>query len=77
MLYQVEIRLVDDSILSESMEAMRLWLDERRFEPAIFRYAFGQKAIVFHVDFPVELEAAEFATAFGGKLVRGGSPMAI
>jgi hypothetical protein len=77
MLYQVEIRLVEDSILSERMEAMRLWLDERRFEPAAFRYAFAQKTIVFRVDFPVEGEAAEFATAFGGKLVGNGSTMAI
>jgi hypothetical protein len=77
MLYQVEIRLVEDSILSERMEAMRLWLDERHFEPTTFRYAFAHQAIVFRVDFPIELEAAEFAIAFDGKLVGNGSPMAI
>ena len=75
-MFQVEIPIAEDGALSDRMEKMRTWLDERRFEPATFRYTFIHQGIVCRVDFPIEAEAAEFATAFDGKLI-GGSPMAI
>jgi hypothetical protein len=75
-MFQVEIRVPEDSALSDRMEEMRMWLDERHFEPANFRYSFGLPGIVCRVDFPVEQEATAFAGAFEGKLV-GGSPIAI
>ena len=75
-MFQVEIQVPDEAPLPDRMEQMRTWLDERRYEPATFRYTFCSGAILFRVDFPVEAEANEFATAFGGKLV-GGAPQAI
>ena len=75
-MFQVEIRISDDTTLSDRMEQMRTWLDQRHFEPATFRYAFTHHGFVCPVDFPVEAEAAAFATAFNGRLVSG-SPMVI
>ena len=53
------------------MEKMRTWLDQRRFEPATFRFSFANPGIVCRIDFPVEMEAAGFATTFEGKLTSG------
>lgn len=75
-MFQVEICIAEDTALPDRMEKMRTWLDDHRFEPATFRYAFARQGIVCRVDFPVEEEAAAFAGAFEGKLV-GRSLMAI
>jgi hypothetical protein len=76
-MFQVKIAILDDhTVLSDRMEAMRIWLDERRCEPTSFRYGFLHHAIVCRVDFPAEAEALEFANAFNGELI-GGSPAAI
>jgi len=72
-MFQVDIPIPDGVTLSDRMEEMRTWLNQRRFEPATFRYAFAPHGIVWQVDFPVEAEAAAFATAFEGKLVTGSS----
>ena len=53
------------------MEKMRTWLDQRRFEPATFRFSFANPGIIYGIDFPVETEAAAFATAFEGRLTSG------
>ena len=65
---QVEIRIAEDAALSDRMEKMRTWLDQRRFEPATFRFSFANSGIICRIDFQVETEAAEFATTFEGKL---------
>ena len=76
-MFQVKIAIADDQIaLSDRMEAMRIWLDERRCEPTLFRYAFAHHLTVCRVDFPAEVDALEFANAFDGELM-GGSAAAI
>lgn len=75
-MFQVEIRIAEDTALSDRMEKMRTWLDERRFEPATFRFSFANPGIICRIDFPLEAEAAAFAAAFEGKLTSG-SRMAI
>jgi len=67
-MFQVEVRVADGSALPDRMEKMRIWLDERHFEPATFRYSFIPNGILFRIDFPAEAEATEFATAFDGSL---------
>ena len=68
-MFQVEIRIPEETGLSGGMEAMRTWLDHRHFEPAGFRYAFTRHGVVCRVDFPVEAEAVAFAAEFSGSLV--------
>ena len=70
-MFQVEIRIAEDGALSERMEKMRTWLDQSRCEPATFRFSFANPGIICRVDFPIETEAAAFATAFEGKLTSG------
>jgi hypothetical protein len=52
------------------MTRMRVWLDSRHFEPAVFRYDQIDRAVVIRVDFAVEDEAAAFAQEFAGTLLR-------
>ncbi len=52
--------------LSGTMAAMRIWLDERRFEPSSFTYNdFGDRVLV-RVEFKIAEEANAFARCFGG-----------
>jgi len=67
-MFAVEILLIDEEKLANTMERMRTWLDHKRFEPAVFRYSFETGGIRVHVEFPVEVEAAAFARAFDGSL---------
>ena len=53
----------------EQMTAMRLWLDDHRFEPSTFRYSEDGNDIVIDVGFKVEAEAAAFSTRFNDKAV--------
>jgi len=76
-MFPVEVSLAERDKLVETIEAMRTWLDHKRFEPAVFRYSFAHSWILFQVDFVIEAEAAEFARAFGGKLVDLGRRMAV
>jgi hypothetical protein len=64
-----EIRVANRE-LAVGMTRMREWLDRHRFPPAVFRYDHVDGAVIIHVDFPVEQEAAAFARAFGGMLIR-------
>ena len=76
-MFPVEIPLVDENKLAETLESMRTWLDHKRFEPATFRYSFGAARILFQVDFAIEEEAADFAKAFGGKVLSQEKRMAV
>jgi len=67
-MFLVEIRIPNEDMLTEEMQAMRTWLDHRRFEPATFRYTFAPPAGVFRIDFTDEAQAAAFAAAFGGRV---------
>jgi hypothetical protein len=50
--------------LGTLMAKMRVWLDERRFEPNTFE--FGNARAIIYMEFKIEAEAAAFAEAFNG-----------
>ena len=60
----VVVDLPKDRVES-AMREMRIWLDQRRFEPSTFRSARGGGALI---TFKVEEEARAFAAQFGGKV---------
>jgi hypothetical protein len=61
----VEMRLRPQE-LSGTMAAMRMWLDERRFEPSNFICHACGASVLVRVDFKVAKEADAFARCFGG-----------
>jgi hypothetical protein len=61
---------VGNGEFAAQMTRMRVWLDNRRFEPAVFRYDQVERAVVIRVDFAVEDEAAAFAQEFAGTMLR-------
>lgn len=67
----VEIRLQQPTDLSDGMAAMRVWLDERRFEPSGFRCHDSDTGVTMRVDFTVGSEAEAFAARFGGCVSAG------
>jgi hypothetical protein len=70
-MFQVSISISERTTLAGRMDAMRVWLDQQRFEPATFRYSLTLQAIDCRVDFAIETEATAFAEAFDGKVVSG------
>lgn len=68
-MFPVEIRISDESRLSQQMVSMRTWLDKQRFEPSMFRHTATGEGLVLRVEFKVEAEAAAFANAFGGHVL--------
>ena len=71
----VEMRLQPQE-LSEKMAAMRMWLDERRFEPSSFTCYDCGAGVLVRVDFKVAEEADAFAQCFSGS-VEASSPVVI
>jgi hypothetical protein len=69
-MFRVEIRLADEDRLVEMVTTMRTWLDEHGFAPLTFGYSLASARVVFRVVFTSETEAAAFATAFDGTIVR-------
>ena len=67
--HTTEIR-VGNGDFAAQMTRMRIWLDSRRFEPAVFRYDQVDRAVVIRVDFAIADEAAAFAQEFAGTLIR-------
>ena len=61
------VKLCNDT-LGDTMARMRAWLDERRFEPDVFRYETSVDGATIRVEFKVAAEASAFANAFGGTL---------
>lgn len=61
----VEMNL-QPSELPAAMAEMRIWLDERRFEPAAFTCREDSVGVVIRVDFAVTTEAEAFAGRFRG-----------
>ena len=49
---------------------MRIWLDQKQFEPKSFDYVISGSGTLVRVWFAKEAEAAEFAEAFGGFVSR-------
>ena len=66
----VEVNLTSDQ-LSDAMAEMRLWLDERRFEPSVFSCRDVGACVLVRVDFKVAGEAAAFADRFSGRVDGG------
>ena len=75
MLYVVEIRREYDR-LSETMSAIREWLDNHRFEPNAFRCTTDENDLTCRLEFKFESEAAACAQAFGGQLTSIGDTSA-
>ena len=63
----VEIRFQPQQ-LSGLMAAMRIWLDERRFEPSSFSCHDSGAGALVRVEFKVPGEADAFARRFGGRV---------
>ena len=55
---------VDD--FAERMTAMRLWLDDHRFEPSTFKYSEAGNDVLIDVSFKVAAEATAFSGRFNG-----------
>jgi hypothetical protein len=60
--------------LSAAMAEMRIWLDQRRFEPAGFQCREADDGVVVRVDFSIATEAEAFAGRFRGRV---DAPLAI
>ena len=71
----VEIRHVPAE-LSEIMAAMRVWLDQHRFEPSAFTYRDIGPEVELTIAFKLADEAEGFARHFGGRVKEpaGASP---
>jgi hypothetical protein len=59
----IRVRAVD---FAEQMAAMRVWLDEQRFEPFRFTYSEDGNDILIDVSFKAAVEAAAFSARFNG-----------
>jgi hypothetical protein len=63
----VEIRL-EAGELCEQMAAMRVWLDDRRWEPSTFSCHDEGPGVVLRIEFKIPHEGEAFARRFGGRL---------
>ncbi len=66
-MHSVEMNL-RRSELSAAMAEMRMWLDERRFEPSVFSCRDANSGFVVRVEFKVTCEAKAFADRFSGRM---------
>jgi outer membrane lipoprotein-sorting protein len=65
----VEIRLAAGE-LREQMSAMRMWLDERRWQPSVFSSRDDGRGVRLSIAFKNAGEGEAFARRFGGRLNR-------
>jgi hypothetical protein len=65
-MYAVDIH-VEQGDLSRQMSAMRIWLDEHRFEPSTFSCRDGDHGMLVSVEFKIPGEASAFAEHFDGR----------
>jgi hypothetical protein len=65
-MYLVDIRMQPGD-LSRQMSAMRLWLDDHRFEPSTFSCRDTDCGMLVSVEFKISHEAAAFAERFDGQ----------
>jgi hypothetical protein len=64
----VGVRLYRGIALPDIMKVIRIWLDQRRFNPKTFEIAISGSVTLVCVEFTQETEAAEFAEAFAGSV---------
>jgi outer membrane lipoprotein-sorting protein len=62
----VEIDL-EPGQLCEQMAAMRMWLDDRRWEPSTFSCHDNGAGVLLRIEFKVAQEGEAFARRFGGR----------
>jgi hypothetical protein len=65
-MYGVDIR-VQQGDLSRQMSAMRIWLDDHRFEPSTFSCRDTDSGTLVCIEFKVPREAEAFAERFDGR----------
>ena len=65
-MYLVDIRMQPGD-LSRQMSAMRVWLDDHRFEPSTFSCRDTDRGMLVSVEFKISDEAAAFAARFDGQ----------
>ena len=65
-MYLVDIRMQPGD-LSRQMSAMRIWLDEHRFEPSTFSCRDADSGVLVSVEFRIAQEAQAFAKRFDGR----------
>jgi hypothetical protein len=65
-MYLVDIRMKPGD-LSQQMSAMRIWLDDHRFEPSTFSCRDTDRGMLVSVEFKISREAAAFAERFDGQ----------
>jgi hypothetical protein len=63
----VEINL-EPGELCEQMAAMRIWLDDRRWEPSTFSCRNDGPGVLLRIDFKIAQEGEAFARRFGGRV---------
>jgi hypothetical protein len=66
LMYAVDIH-VEQGDLSRKMSAMRIWLDEHRFEPSTFSCRDTDDGTLVCIEFKVPCEAEAFAERFDGR----------
>lgn len=62
----VELRL-NPSDLPREMGAMRVWLDQHRFEPSAFSCRDVDEGVLVSLEFKIAHQAVAFAERFGGR----------
>lgn len=65
----VEIRRHSDTVAGP-MAAMRTWLDVHQIQPKLFQFSIIPGGVVFSLQFQDGGEAAAFARAFDGEMIR-------
>ena len=65
-MYLVDIRMQPGD-LPQQMSAMRIWLDDHRFEPSTFSCRDTDLGMLVSVEFKISREAAAFAERFDGR----------
>ena len=56
--------------LTDIMKVMRVWFDNRRYQPQNFDYVISGSGVLVRVQFQQEAQASEFAEAFAGSVSR-------
>ena len=63
-----ELHITGGDDFVQRLTDIRVWLDERRFEPSSFTYLFLGQGMKIRVSFKNDDEAGAFADEFGGSL---------
>ena len=56
--------------LTDIMKVMRVWFDNRHYQPQNFEYVISGSGVLVRVQFQQEAQASEFAEAFAGSVSR-------